>query len=160
MNFLGYCVEKKYEGILKQSLKNIIGRNELIAINDNSIDNIKNIKFETIIINKELKDNNQKEKMKKLISNAKYLAINSDKVDLSILQNINVMPITYGYNSKATVTMSSVENEKLILCLQRSITNVLNKTIEPQEICIDVVDDNVMDRYLMMCINIVRLLYD
>lgn len=158
MSFIGYYVEKKYENILEQSLKKIIERNKLISINENSIDNIKNIKFETIIINKELKDNNQKEKMKKLISNAKYLVINSDKVDLSILQNMNVMPITYGYNSKATLTMSSAENDKLILCLQRSITNVLNKTIEPQEISIDIVDDSV-ERYLMMCINIVSLLY-
>lgn len=158
MNFLGYCVEKKYENILEQSLKKVIGRNKLIAINDNSIDNIKNIKFETIIINKELKKSLEKEKIKKLITNSRYLVINSDKVDLSIMHNIDVMPISYGYNSKATLTMSSVENEKLILCLQRSISNVLNKTIEPQEICIDVVDDSV-DRYLMMCINIVSLLY-
>lgn len=159
MNFLGYCVEKKYESILKQSLKKIIGRNQLIAINDYSIDNIKNIKFETIIINNELKSNIQKEKIKKLFTNAKYLVINSDKVDLSILQNMNVMPITYGYNSKATLTMSSVENDMLIMCLQRSITNVLNKTIEPQEISV-AIEDNDIDKYLIMCTNIIRLLYE
>ncbi len=159
MNFIGYCVEKKHENILEQSLKKTIGRNQLIAVNDNSIDNIKNIKFETIIINNELKDIIQKEKMKNLFANAKYLVINSDKVDLYILHNMDVMPITYGYNSKATLTMSSVEDDKMILCLQRSIINILNKMIEPQEICVDI-EYNDIDRYLIMCTNIIKLLYD
>lgn len=159
MNFIGYCVNKKQENIFEKQIKNVIEQNKLIAINNNSIDNIKNIKFETIIINDELQDNIYIEKLKKIIANAKYLVINSDNVDLSILQNINVMPITYGYNSKATLTMSSAENEKIMLCLQRSINNVQNKIIEPQEIIIDVEDENV-NKYLIMCVIIINKLYE
>ena len=48
--------------------------------------------------------------------------------------NINV--ITYGFNSKSTVTTSSVNEENLLLCIQRTILNINNKKIEPQEFCV------------------------
>lgn len=136
MSFIGFCVDKKQENIVEQELKKIT-HYPAIAINEKSITNIKNVKFETIIINHNVKKLQNKEEFKKIIANAKYIIVNSDKVDLKILQDLNAISITYGFNGKATVTMSSIEDEELILCLQRNITTLQNKKIEPQEIRID-----------------------
>lgn len=136
MSFIGFCVDKKQENIVEQELKKITPY-PAIAINEKSITNIKNVKFETIIINHNVKKLQNKEEFKKIIANAKYIIVNSDKVDLKILQDLNAISITYGFNGKATVTMSSIEDEELILCLQRNITTLQNKKIEPQEIRID-----------------------
>ncbi|OQB14038.1 MAG: hypothetical protein BWY15_01410 [Firmicutes bacterium ADurb.Bin193] len=41
--------------------------------------------------------------------------------------------VTYGLNSRATLTVSSIEESKVVLCLQRSITDLDGRVIEPQE---------------------------
>ena len=52
---------------------------------------------------------------------------------------IVLVPVSYTHLDvyKRQVTMSSIEDEELILCLQRNITTLQNKKIEPQEIRID-----------------------
>lgn len=42
--------------------------------------------------------------------------------------------ITYGYNNKATVTASSIEEDSLLLSIQRTIESVSKVKYEPQEI--------------------------
>ena len=157
MSFIGFCVDKKQEKILEHELKKD-KLNTVVAINLKSINNIKNVKFETIIINNNIKNLQEKEEFKKIIANAKYLIINSDEVDLNILQDLNAISITYGFNRKATVTMSSIENEEIILCLQRNIKTIQNRLLEPQEIRIEM-NENSIDKYLIICLYIVKGLY-
>lgn len=159
MSFIGFYEEKKQEKMLEQELSKVINNATLIAINKKSIENIKNVKFETIIINHHLKDIQDKEELKRIIANTKYVIINSDDVDLSILQNLNVLSITYGFNNKSTVTMSSIENEKLVLCLQRNIKTINNKIIEPQEISIDM-EKYKIDKYSIISLYIIKVLYE
>lgn len=159
MSFIGFCVDKKQEHILEQELKKI-NSNTLIAINTKSISNIKNVKFETIIFNHNIKNLQEKEEFKKIIKNAKYIIINSDEMDLSILQDLNATSITYGFNGKATVTMSSIEDDAIILCLQRVIKTIQGNIIEPQEIRIDMQKYSIMDKYLIICLYIIKLLYE
>ena len=64
-----------------------------------------------------------------------YFILNSDvKENLQLLENLDLRIITYGYNQKASITTSSVEDEKVIVCLQRGIKNIYQEEIEPQEI--------------------------
>ena len=42
--------------------------------------------------------------------------------------------ITYGFNSKATITASSVEEDQVMVCLQRTMKTREGKQMEPQEI--------------------------
>ena len=73
---------------------------------------------------------------------ANYFVINSDiKENLSILENLNLMLITYGYNRKATITASSIEENNMMICLQRSIKNVYQEEVEPQEIEIKITEN-------------------
>lgn len=66
----------------------------------------------------------------------KYLVLNIDlqpKPGLSSYDGFQV--ITVGFNKKASVTVSSVEDDETVFCLQRAI-DLLDYKIEPQEFVI------------------------
>lgn len=107
----------------------------IIVINEKSIENIKNVKFDIVIIYQQTKQN---EKIKQLISTCKYLVINTDiKENLKLLEGIETSEttiITYGFNRKSSITIVSNENDEIILEIQREINNLKNEKIECQEI--------------------------
>ena len=74
--------------------------------------------------------------MKEIISNTKYLIINGD-VEIEILKYIKIEKpiklITFGFNSKSTITISSVKDEKIIVCFQRDIEKTNGEILERQE---------------------------
>ena len=74
--------------------------------------------------------------MNEVVLKTKYLIINAD-IEINILKYITiekpVKVITFGFNSKATISISSVNDEKIIVCLQRNLERVDNKIIESQE---------------------------
>ena len=49
--------------------------------------------------------------------------------------------ITYGINSKSTVTFSSIGEENAVISLQRGFTNFKGSEIEPQEIIVPIEGD-------------------
>jgi len=107
----------------------------IIVINEKSIENMKNVKFDIVIIYQEAKQN---ENIKQLISTCKYLVINTDiKENLKLLEGIDISEttiITYGFNRKSSITIVSNENDEIILEIQREINNLKNEKIECQEI--------------------------
>ena len=73
----------------------------------------------------EVKD--KEEYISKLFENAKYLVINADmESSLETINNMKLNIITFGFNSKSTITASSVE-ENLLICLQRNIIDARRK---------------------------------
>lgn len=162
MAFIGIITSNKNEETLKKAVVQILQQCEykhtVIIINKENIDNMKNIKFNSIIINKENNiEQNRKTVLKQILKNAKYLIINSDihKI-LDIVSNINITVITYGYNLKATVTTSSINEDRMLLCIQRSIKIEGNTNIEPKEIYTEIIEKDV---YNTMAANTVKLLY-
>ena len=137
MTFIGIISEEKIEKHIKEIIKQYLNKEkDIIFLNKkNIIDNMKNVKFETILI---LQNNMQiveRNSLKQIIKNAKYLIINSDnKSNLSVLNNLDLNVITYGFNSKASVTASSVTEEEILLCIQRNIQRIDRKLVENQEI--------------------------
>jgi len=72
------------------------------------------------------------------ISQDSFLIINSDIISpLDISCNQRVYIITFGLNSKATLTASSLEGNHIFLCLQRTVIDINNNEIEPQEFLIN-----------------------
>lgn len=141
MSFIGVICDTKNENYIKQILKENLKNKIVIILKEDSIENFKNIKFETIIImsnNKttilnESKLNNENV-VKKIIDNAKYLVVNADEeINLNLLQETNGKVITYGFNSKSTITASSVKEDSILLCVQRNIENLEGNNIELQE---------------------------
>ncbi|MCI8587372.1 MAG: hypothetical protein HFJ49_02020, partial [Clostridia bacterium] len=108
MSFIGIIAsEKQVNEIKKIILKQDKDRQlQIIAINSKSIENILNIKFETIIIMDSVeKLYNEIENIRKVISKSEYLIINSDlEIKSEILENIKTKTITYGLKQKSTIT--------------------------------------------------------
>ena len=142
MPFIGIISEENTENCIRREILDKLQLNEsnVLFIKEKSIENIKNIKFETIIIARKFK---KQEMLKNILKSVKYLIINSDiENNLNLLENINTSVITYGFNTKATITASSVEKEEMLLCIQRTFQNKNGKNIEPQEIKI-AINENV-----------------
>ena len=66
--------------------------------------------------------NKKKKEIRKIISSCKYLVLNHDiEIENSIIEDLDLTIITYGFNGKSTFTISSIEENNLIICLQRII---------------------------------------
>ena len=134
MFFIGIVSEEKNEKHIKDILKQKIENENVVFINEKNIENIKNIKFKIIVLNKGIDNKN----IKNILLNAEYLILNSDiNVKIDLIENLDLKVITYGFNSKSTVTASSVTEEEMLICVQRNIINIKGKKIEPQEINIE-----------------------
>ena len=164
MVFIGIICDNKDEKYLKKTLesnfKSNKKQNSVIIINEKSIENIQNVQFETVLIssNNE-KVLSQKEAIKKILNNVKYLIINADiKTNFEILNNMNLNVITYGFNSKSTVTASSVE-EDILVCIQRKISNINNNVVDEQEVKISNNNENIAIE-ILMAVATIMIVYD
>ena len=110
-----------------------IHEKNIVIITKHTIENIKNVKFDIIIIFDQIEDGDI---LKKIIDSSKYLIINTDFKENMKLLNMaeDQYVITFGFNSRATITIISNENDEIILDLQREIENLDKEKIESQEI--------------------------
>lgn len=142
MSFIGIIASEKQVNEIKKIISKQDKEKELqiIAINSKSIENIVNIKFETIIIMDTIEKLYDKiENIRKIISKAEYLVINADmEIKSEILEEIETKIITYGLKQKSTITASSIKEDSIIICIQREIKNIQNQIIEPNEVKINV----------------------
>ncbi|MCI9366109.1 MAG: hypothetical protein HFJ54_06150 [Clostridia bacterium] len=144
MAFIGIITESKNEIQMKRILDNKLNavnkKHTVIVINEKSIDNIRNIRFETILVMTLEEITSKKNILNELFENTKYLVINydMDSKELEIINNMNLNVITFGFNQKSSITASSVE-DKLIICLQRKLIDIDKKEVEPQEIEVKII---------------------
>ena len=110
-----------------------IHEKNIVIITKHTIENIKNVKFDIIIIFDQIEDDDI---LKKVLDSSKYLIINTDFKENVKLLNLaeDQYVITFGFNSRATITIISNENDEIILDLQREIENLDKEKIESQEI--------------------------
>ncbi len=133
MSFIGVVASKKcFENIQKKMTEEIKEETiNLLPINLRSIENVKNIKFETIIVEDSLeKFKNHKEIIQKILEKAEYILINTDKN--KEIENIPNQ-ITYGLNQKADVTVSSISETDILVYWQKSLKNKEGNKIEIEE---------------------------
>ena len=147
--------EKKDEELKETQL-------ELIHINKKSIGNIKNIKFEIIIINSNLENfTNEINIIEKLCSKSKYVIINTDiNLQFEILNQDKTNIITYGLNQKADVTVSSITDANILIYLQKNILNRKNQIIEIGEKRIKISENERVMVYEILIIYIIYLIND
>ena len=134
--FIGIVTDIKSENYIKkiQNNNSVLKKYHIIFIRENSIDNIKNIKFETIIVNREFED---KDSLNKLIAKSEYVIVNEDiGTIIDLLKDIKSNIITYGFNSKSTITMSSVTDDSIQVSVQRNIISKKSE-VEQQEISLN-----------------------
>ena len=134
--------KKKFQNIEK-IMKDDSNKNEftLININSKSISNFKNIKFDIIVYLEEISDIRESE-LKTICQNIKYLLINADLEVNNIFGNIETNIITFGLNHLASVTFSSISEEKILVSIQRSFKNMQKKDVEVGEYAITINKEN------------------
>ena len=136
MTFIGVIASSKCFKNIKQKIKEEIQENtiNLIHINNRSIENIKNIKFETIIIEDKIeKFESKMEILEKIFENIQYLIVNTDINQIN--EQINKVPniVTYGLNQKANITVSSVSDTDILIYCQKNLMNKKGNKIEIEE---------------------------
>ena len=162
MDFIGIITSKKNEELLKKTVIQNVKKNNLslniIIITETNIENIKNVKFDSIIINENsLLIVKYNKTLEKILSQINYLILNSDIYsNIEIINNLKLNIITFGLNLKATLTASSIEKNKICIGLQRAVKNKKGNIIEPNEIC---KQTNKEDVYRVMIGYIIVLLY-
>lgn len=163
MSFIGIIANSKnFEGI-KQSLcyKSMERPYQIIHINAKSIENIKNVKFDIVVITCPLENIlEQKNIIEKWCLEAKYVILNADiAIPLKFLEQEKITVITYGLNQKSTVTISSIQEEKVLIALQRNFANLGGEEIEmgEREILID--ENTKLSPHDILVNSIISLIY-
>lgn len=156
MFFIGIITDKNSENNIKNILKDKLKENEIIFLNNQNMENFKNVKFDSLVINNEIGD---KYILDKILEKSKYVVYNSD-IDLKNESIKNICPnaITYGYNSKAAVTISSVTEDNYLIYIQENL-NGNNKTIGMQEVKFEKRKNNI-NAYDGMITTIIDLIYN
>lgn len=162
MPLIGIIANKKDFQLIKKEITN--KEVELIEITESSIQNFKNIQFDEIIFMKDIKlPSNTYKYMSELISKVKYLIINSD-IKIEALQEIEIKKliklITFGFNRKATITISSVKDDKIIICVQRNIEKNQKNLIEVQEKEIQILNSKNKKVYNNLIVFIIKELHN
>lgn len=156
MSFIGIITNVKNESYMVKELLKSFKEEQVIFITDNNIKNMKNIRFETIVMDAKLK---HIESLKVILSNTKYLILNVDIVlKPDTFDALNLTVISYGFQSKATFTISSVSDSNIIICLQRIMKTINKKRYEPQEF--EVESDEGIDIHAIIGLQILLLLYE
>ena len=162
MPFVGIIAKESESNFIKNEvLKNSSLKFEFVNINRKSVQNVKNIRFETIIINNEISDFlNVSKYLEELIINEKYIIVNSDIIkNINILKQYNSNIITYGLNQKAMITISSIKNENILIFIQNKLKNINNDEIEEQEVNVKINKNSLKKVSNSMAIFTILLIY-
>lgn len=162
MSLIGIIGKKKNIQLIKNETNNI--ESKIIQLNKESIKNLKNIKFNEIIFMEDIEIDQQEYKyFEELINRVNYLIINAD-IRIEILSkisiNIPIKLITYGFNPKSTITISSIKEEKIIVSIQRELISANNKKIEIQEKEIDISQKKDKKVYTNLVVFIIKQLHN
>jgi len=119
MFFIGIITDKNSENNIKNIMKNKLEKNQIIFLNEKNLSNYRNVMFDSVVINNVIED---KGSLGKIIKKSKHVLYNSDiKRDEIINDDVYKKLITYGYNSKAYVTISSATDDSYLIYVQKEI---------------------------------------
>lgn len=160
MSFVGIICTQKQEGTIKRIVNENLPNETIIILKQDNIQNFKNIVFDTIAIFSNLMEKfPQKEILINMIEKANYFVMNADEpIDTNLIQNVKGNAITYGFNTKSTITASSVKEDGILICIQRRIQNHFTEELEPQEILIPLSSYQI-NATIMMGIASILLIY-
>ena len=154
MSFIGVISNKKNFDSIKNELIKFDNNISLIHISLKSIANIKNIKFEIIIIDEKIeKFDNYKLSLQKICKESKYIIINSDlNKDYKCLKSSSNLIITFGLNREANITISSISDTDILIYRQKSFENKYSKMLEIEERRVEINPENRLRVYEMLII--------
>lgn len=162
MFFIGIISKKQEFNELRSILQQNMNKKEitLININKQSIENLKNVKCDAIIIQSSL-ENLEKDDIEEICKNSNYLIINSDiELKNKISSNVEANIITYGFNQKSTITFSSITDETALISVQRNFKNPKQNTIDVGEYSLNISkEERTLLHEILICFIIEKLFY-
>lgn len=123
-----------YIGVISENKNLQIKQNHIrmIYLTEENIRNYQNQKWDILVMEE---NNLENEILINILKNTNYLLI-EDNINLQIKLENNINIITFGFKNKSTVTVSSVQEDETIICIQRNIDTIHHQTIEPMEISV------------------------
>ena len=139
MSIIGIIAKEKRVNQIKKQIQKENLNIEFVCINNKSIKNLRNVKFEIFIIEDSLmKLQENKEYIKDIMKKAKYILLNSDiNISEENFKDVELKILTYGLKQKSTITISSVKQEKILISIQRAFKNLNEKIIEQKEVPVE-----------------------
>ena len=139
MSIIGIIAKEKRVNQIKKQIQKENLNIEFVCINNKSIKNLRNIKFEIFIIEDSLMNlQENKEYIKDIMKKAKYILLNSDiNISEENLKDVELKILTYGLKQKSTITISSIKQEKILISIQRAFKNLNEKIIEQKEVPVE-----------------------
>lgn len=116
------------------------------AINIKKKEDIENKKIDILVLEDLVIDKNT---ISEIIKDIKYLIIQDNIDDLKIHLDREINVITFGFNHKSTVTVSSVTEDNIVICIQRTIKSINNNELEPKEINIKNTNKYNINKYII-----------
>ncbi|MCI8383310.1 MAG: hypothetical protein HFJ33_00230 [Clostridia bacterium] len=161
MSFIGVIASKKCFENIKSKIAQ--AKNEtikLIPINLRSIENVKNIKFETIIVEDKLKKFEKHQPiLEKIFENTQYLLLNTDQnPEQKQIQEMS-KTISYGLNQKAMVTVSSISETDILVYWQKNLKDKEGNKLEIEERRIKKQERQLLSTYEILIIDTLLKLY-
>ncbi len=134
MSFIEIITDSKSQNELNKIItKKMVNNCELLYIKEKNIENIKNIKLETLVVNRKIENISL---INKIVENTQNVIFN---LDLNKeIENLEKNKISFGYNSKSDITISSVKDDEVMIYVQNTIKSIFGKKIEPQEVKVDI----------------------
>lgn len=133
MVLIGIVANKKCFETIRLEIMKKDNQMNIIHISLKSLENMKNIKFDTVIIENDLeKYQDYKEQLKKICREASYVIVNTD-MNPEYREIETQSLITFGINQYANVTISSNSEENVLIYWQKSINNKAGNKIEIEE---------------------------
>ena len=163
MPFIGVYAKENDSNFIKNEICKAETKNnfEIININKKNLPNLKNIRFDALIIKDRLSDLlNTSNYIKKIIENANYLIVNNDIENEVDIEKIQDKIITYGFKSNADISVSSIKEEKIMICIQRKIQKSNNDLLEEQEINVKIGKHNINKLYNILALYTILMVYN
>ena len=163
MSFVGVIANDRDAKVIRKMFakKNISKTISVLEINENNIENGRNISFETLIFCKDLNcTSKQNVMLNQICENASYLVINRDFVFHTLpTENNTCTTITFGLNQQSSVTVSSISESGFVLSLQQNVSTLNDKIYEMEEKCIKTKNTNNFTLYKLLLDYIIKIIY-
>ena len=161
MSFIGILSENKVFENIKSKLVELanLKKFNIISINSKSIENIKNISFELIIIDSDWNKIQNKEILESLSKKSKYILVNTDINKITNEIEAKKL-ITYGLNQSAQITVSSITQSDILIFIQKNFKTNKNKIIEVAEKRLKLSESCKLKTYEILMLYTIFLLYN
>ncbi len=160
MPFIGIIAKENDTNFIKNKINKFSKRKlDIIKINKESVQNLRNIYFDIIVISDDFEKLLEISKyLEEILKRTKYLIINSDIIK-EVINLTKSKVITYGLKYKSMITVSSIKKEKILICLQEPIEDINKKLIENQEFIVEISKMGLNKIYNSMILFAILLIY-